>query len=155
MSSLGQENIKILRHKAFVYEKKKQYICKDLHSEFLAVPLSPGGFIFTEETNSLQTLFAGYGQTGSHAKRAGHDINYVALSGLLSMLGRKDQKPTPPINLLADFAGGGMTCALGILLALFERSKSGKGQIVDSSMVSVCLDNLHNFKTDGICKGLF
>ncbi|KAL9987370.1 hypothetical protein ACROYT_G001664 [Oculina patagonica] len=77
----------------------------------------------------------GYGQTGCYAKKAGHDINYVSLSGLLSKLGRKDQKPTPPINLLADFAGGGLTCAFGILLALFERTKSGKGQVVDSSMV--------------------
>ena len=71
------------------------------------------------------------------------------------MLGRKDQKPTPPINLLADFAGGGMTCALGILLALFERNKSGKGQVVDTSMVSVYLVNLHNFKTDERCNGFF
>ena len=80
-------------------------------------------------------MVEGYGQTGSHALKAGHDINYVALSGLLSKLGRKNEKPTPPINLLADFAGGGMTCVLGILLALFERTKSGKGQVVDVSMV--------------------
>jgi len=55
---------------------------------------------------------------------------------LLSKLGRKDEKPTAPINLLADFGGGGLTCAFGILLALFERTRSGNGQVVDSSMVN-------------------
>lgn len=58
------------------------------------------------------------------------------MSGLLSKLGRKDQKPTPPINLLADFAGGGLTCAFGILIALFERTRSGRGQVIDASMVN-------------------
>ncbi|CAH3167491.1 unnamed protein product [Pocillopora meandrina] len=74
-------------------------------------------------------------RTGCHTKRAGHDINYVSQTGLLSKLGRKDEKPTAPINLLADFAGGGLSCAFGILLALFERSQSGEGQVVDASMV--------------------
>ena len=91
----------------------------------------------TELQNYLQ--FKGYGQTGCHAKRAGHDINYVSQTGLLSKLGRKNEKPTAPINLLADFAGGGLSCAFGILLALFERSQSGEGQVVDTSMVKCCL----------------
>ena len=65
----------------------------------------------------------------------GHDINYLAMSGVLSKLGRKDENPIAPVNLLADFAGGGLTCAMGIMAALFERSKSGKGQVIDSSMV--------------------
>ena len=65
----------------------------------------------------------------------GHDINYLAISGILSRLGRKTENPTAPINLLADFAGGGLTCAMGIMAALLERSQSGKGQVVDSSMV--------------------
>ena len=69
------------------------------------------------------------------AQKAGHDINYLALSGVLSMIGRKGEKPLFPINLLADFAGGSLTCVIGILLALFERSVSGKGQVVDCSMV--------------------
>lgn len=58
-------------------------------------------------------------------------------SGLLSRLGRSGEKPCAPLNLLADFAGGGLTCALGIVLALLERTKSGKGQVIDASMVSV------------------
>ena len=66
---------------------------------------------------------------------SGHDINYLAMSGVLSRLGRKHDNPTSPINLLADFAGGGMTCALGIVAALLERTQSGKGQVIDASMV--------------------
>lgn len=67
---------------------------------------------------------------------AGHDINYIALSGLLSMLGPHGGPPQPPINLLGDFAGGSLVCLLGILMALLERSRSGKGQIVEADMVT-------------------
>lgn len=81
--------------------------------------------------------FAGFGQLGLMNHRAGHDINYVGLSGILSMLGRCDDKPIAPLNLLADFAGGGLTCAFGIVTALFERTKSDRGQVVDASMVLV------------------
>lgn len=63
------------------------------------------------------------------------DINYVAVSGLLSMFGRKGEKPFPPVNLAADFAGGGLMCAFGICVALLERHRSGKGQVVDCAMV--------------------
>ena len=77
----------------------------------------------------------GWGQTGEFASMAGHDINYIALSGALSLFRRKGERPLPPANLLGDFAGGGMLCAMGILLALFERSRSGKGQIIDSAML--------------------
>ncbi|XP_023816668.1 alpha-methylacyl-CoA racemase [Oryzias latipes] len=83
----------------------------------------------------IYARLTGYGQSGCFASAAGHDINYVAMSGLLSRLGRSGDKPYAPLNLLADFAGGGLTCALGIVLALFERTKSGKGQIIDASMV--------------------
>ncbi|KAJ7773194.1 CoA-transferase family III domain-containing protein [Mycena metata] len=78
----------------------------------------------------------GFPRTGPHKDMAGHDINYLALSGVLSMLPGSAEKPSFPINLLADFAGGGLTCALGILLALIERGKSGRGQVVDTDMVS-------------------
>ncbi|KAJ8919705.1 hypothetical protein NQ315_006233 [Exocentrus adspersus] len=76
----------------------------------------------------------GYGQTGCYSTNAGHDINYLALSGLLSLFGRQHENPIAPTNLVADFGGGGLMCALGILLALLERSTSGLGQVVDSSM---------------------
>jgi len=77
----------------------------------------------------------GFGQTGSYANMAGHDINYIALSGALSTIGRKGEKPLAPINLLGDFAGGGMLCALGIAFALLERTRSGRGQVIDAAMV--------------------
>jgi alpha-methylacyl-CoA racemase len=77
----------------------------------------------------------GYGQTGPYASMAGHDIDYIAISGMLSTIGRRGERPVAPINLLGDFAGGGMLCALGIVLALVERARSGKGQVVDAAMV--------------------
>lgn len=83
----------------------------------------------------IYARLTGYGQSGEMYKKAGHDINYVALSGLLSMLGSKSSNPQPPINYAADFAGGGTLCALGIVMALFERTTSNMGQIIDSSMV--------------------
>jgi alpha-methylacyl-CoA racemase len=77
----------------------------------------------------------GWGQDSPLRDRAGHDINYIAVSGVLSALGRKGEKPYPPINLIGDFAGGGLLCAFGIVCALLERERSGKGQIVDAAMV--------------------
>lgn len=82
----------------------------------------------------IYARLTGFGQDGSYAKRAGHDINYLAISGVLSLF-CSNNRPVPPINMLADFAGGGMTCALGILMALIERNRSNKGQVVDVSMV--------------------
>jgi len=83
----------------------------------------------------IYARLTGWGQKGSYAAMAGHDINYIALSGALSLFRRKGECPLPPCNTLGDFAGGGMLCAMGILLALMERSRSGKGQIVDAAMV--------------------
>jgi alpha-methylacyl-CoA racemase len=83
----------------------------------------------------IYARLTGFGQKGPYADMAGHDVNYLALSGVLSMLGRKGETPCFPINLLADFAGGGLTCAFGIVLAVLERHKSGKGQVIDSAMM--------------------
>ena len=77
----------------------------------------------------------GFGQDGPLALVAGHDIDYIAMSGALWLLGRDGEKPTPPINLLGDFAGGGLMLALGIASAAFERSLSGIGQVIDAAMV--------------------
>ena len=76
----------------------------------------------------------GWGQTGSMASAAGHDINYISLSGALHAIGEKDRNPTPPLNLIGDFGGGGMLLAFGMAAALFEREQSGKGQVVDAAM---------------------
>ena len=77
----------------------------------------------------------GWGQDGPYAPMAGHDINYIALAGALHHFGRAGDKPTPPINLVGDFGGGGMLLAFGIASALVERATSGKGQVVDAAMV--------------------
>jgi len=69
------------------------------------------------------------------ADRAGHDIDYIALAGVLGAIGRAGEAPMPPINLLADFAGGGLACAFGVVCALLERERSGAGQVVDAAMI--------------------
>ena len=76
----------------------------------------------------------GWGQEGPLARAAGHDINYIALSGALHTIGRKGQKPVPPLNLVGDFGGGGMLLAFGMVCALYEARKSGLGQVVDAAM---------------------
>jgi len=77
----------------------------------------------------------GWGRTGPLADRPGHDINYLAVGGVLAHVGRAGQLPTPPLNLVADFGGGGMLLAFGVCAALVERSVSGRGQVVDAAMV--------------------
>jgi alpha-methylacyl-CoA racemase len=77
----------------------------------------------------------GWGQTGPWSGAAGHDLNYIALAGPLSAIGRRGSPPPPPLNLVGDFGGGGMLLALGILAALLERHTSGAGQVVDAAMV--------------------
>lgn len=77
----------------------------------------------------------GFGQDGPLAHAAGHDIDYIALSGALHMIGYEGQPPTMPINLLGDFAGGGLVLALGIVSAVVERAVSGRGQVIDAAMV--------------------
>ena len=77
----------------------------------------------------------GFRRDGKYKDMAGHDINYLAVSGILSQLGRKGAPPYAPANLLADFAGGGLMCVVGILLALVQRGKSGEGQVVEANMV--------------------
>ncbi|XP_025243594.1 alpha-methylacyl-CoA racemase isoform X1 [Theropithecus gelada] len=83
----------------------------------------------------IYARLTGFGQSGSFSRLAGHDINYLALSGVLSKIGRNGENPYAPLNLLADFAGGGLMCVLGIMMALFERTRSGKGQVIDANMV--------------------
>ena len=76
----------------------------------------------------------GWGQTGTLAKAAGHDINYISLTAALHSIGQPDGPPVPPLNLVGDFGGGGMLLAFGVVAALFERAQSGQGQVVDAAM---------------------
>jgi alpha-methylacyl-CoA racemase len=77
----------------------------------------------------------GWGQDGPLAARAGHDLNYIALAGVLHAFGRRGEPPVPPLNLIGDFGGGGMLLGFGIACALLEAGRSGKGQVVDAAMV--------------------
>jgi alpha-methylacyl-CoA racemase len=77
----------------------------------------------------------GWGQEGPLAPRAGHDLNYIALSGALYHSGRRDQPPTPALNLTGDFGGGGMLLAYGVVCGLLEAARSGEGQVVDAAMI--------------------
>jgi alpha-methylacyl-CoA racemase len=77
----------------------------------------------------------GWGQEGPLAPRAGHDINYIALSGILNAIGRRGAAPVPPLNLIGDFGGGGMLLGFGVVCALLEAQRSGRGQVIDAAMV--------------------
>jgi alpha-methylacyl-CoA racemase len=95
----------------------------------------------------------GWGQDGPLARSAGHDINYIGLAGALEPIGRAGERPVPPLNLLGDFGGGGMLLAMGVLAALVERSVSGRGQVVDASMVegsALLTAGMHGLKNIGL-----
>ncbi|GAA5013141.1 CaiB/BaiF CoA-transferase family protein [Actinopolymorpha pittospori] len=98
----------------------------------------------------------GWGQDGPLAATAGHDLDYLAVSGALAPIGPAGGPPTPPINYVADFAGGGMLAVLGILAALWERERSGHGQVVDAAMVegaALLSTHLHSLIGRGIWNG--
>ncbi|XP_076102899.1 alpha-methylacyl-CoA racemase-like [Mytilus galloprovincialis] len=162
LSDFGANVIRIDRTKSFAdtdcMGRGKQSIAIDLKqkeglnivhkmcskADVLIEPFRPGVMerlglgadkLLADNPRLVYARINGFGQKGPLAKKAGHDINYISMSGLLSYLGKKGEPPLHPVNLLADFAGGGLTCALGIVMALYERNISGKGQVVDNSMV--------------------
>ena len=81
----------------------------------------------------------GFGQDGPLAQRAGHDLTYLAYSGILHSIGLKDSRPVAPLNLIGDYGGGTMFLIAGVLAALLERATSGKGQVVDAAMIDGAL----------------
>jgi alpha-methylacyl-CoA racemase len=90
---------------------------------------------FARNPKLVYGRMTGWGQDGPLAPRAGHDINYIGFSGALHAIGRKDAKPTVPLNLVGDFGGGSMFLVCGVLAALLEAARSGRGQVVDAAMV--------------------
>jgi alpha-methylacyl-CoA racemase len=95
----------------------------------------------------------GWGQDGPNAQLPGHDINYLALSGTLSAIGRQGGAPVPPLNLVADFGGGGLLVAFGVVCALLEASRSGQGQVIDAAMVdgaALLATMIHGFRASGL-----
>jgi alpha-methylacyl-CoA racemase len=98
----------------------------------------------------------GWGQDGPMAPTAGHDINYIGIAGALEPVGRAGERPVPPLNLVGDFGGGGLLLAMGVLAALFERGRSGRGQVVDASMVdgaALLTTHLHGLRAAGLWGG--
>ena len=95
----------------------------------------------------------GWGQTGPYAPHAGHDINYIALAGALAHFGRAGEKPTPPINMVGDFGGGGMMLAFGMVSALLNVARGGEGQVIDAAMTdgtAVLMAMIHGMANQGI-----
>jgi alpha-methylacyl-CoA racemase len=95
----------------------------------------------------------GWGQSGPYAPYAGHDINYIALAGALAHFGRAGGKPTPPINLVGDFGGGGMMLAFGMVAALLNVARGGEGQVIDAAMTdgtAVLMSMMHGMKAMGV-----
>jgi alpha-methylacyl-CoA racemase len=90
---------------------------------------------FARHPKLVYGRMTGWGQTGPLAARAGHDLNYIALSGVLSGIGRAGETPVPPLNLVGDYGGGGMLLALGVVAALLNVQRGGAGQVVDAAMI--------------------
>ncbi|OQO14133.1 hypothetical protein B0A48_01009 [Cryoendolithus antarcticus] len=97
--------------------------------------LDPESVLLKLNPRLVIARMTGFRRDGKYKDMAGHDINYIAVSGVLSMLGRTNEKPYAPGNIVGDFAGGGAVCFMGILLALMSRERTGRGQVVEANMV--------------------
>ena len=109
--------------------------------------------MLTENPRLVYGRMTGWGQTGPYAQAAGHDINYIALAGALHTYGRAGEKPTPPINMVGDFGGGGMMLAFGMVSALLHAQKTGVGQVIDAAMTdgaAVLMSMIWGFRANGI-----
>ncbi|GAN05334.1 alpha-methylacyl-CoA racemase isoform X1 [Mucor ambiguus] len=162
MADFGANVVRIDRSQGFnadVLTRNKRSIALDLKNpvaiktllelfksaDVLLDPFRPGvmeklglgpDVLLKKNPRLIYARLSGFGQHGPHSQIAGHDINYLAISGALNMIGRQGETPFFPVNILADFAGGGLMCVMGILMALMERSKSGKGQIIDANLTA-------------------
>lgn len=91
--------------------------------------------VLNQNPRLIYARMTGWGQAGPRAASAGHDINYIAISGMLETMGDADRPPAPPLNFVGDYGGGSMFLATGILAALYERGRSGQGQVIDAAIV--------------------
>eukprot|EP01134_Creolimax_fragrantissima_P006707 CFRG6707T1 len=183
LQDFGADVIRVDRRELPLFEDRlargKKSVCLDLKnplavdafrkltitSDIILDPYRPGVMeknglgpdeLFALNSKLIYARLTGYGQTGPMKKIGGHDINYCSISGMLSTMGRAGEPPTPPGNLAADFAGGSMIGVTGIMMALFERTKSGKGQVVDISMtegLSYVGSCLHSMRSLGVWNG--
>jgi len=127
-------------------EGRAQAIDAVAHADVLIEGLRPGvmerlGFgpddMLARNPRLVYGRMTGWGQEGPLAKAAGHDINYIALTGALAAMTGGERQPIPPLNLVGDFGGGSMFLVMGILAALYERERSGKGQVVDAAITEL------------------
>jgi len=123
---------------------KAQVLAAAAHADVLIEGFRPGVMerlglgpeeLLSANPRLIYARMTGWGQDGPLAQAAGHDINYIAITGALSAVGKAGETATPPQNLVGDFGGGSMYCAFGIMAALYERETSGKGQVVDAAIV--------------------
>jgi crotonobetainyl-CoA:carnitine CoA-transferase CaiB-like acyl-CoA transferase len=127
-SDVGKQiYLKLVQDADVIVEEFRPGVAKRLGIDYETLSASNPKLVYCAVT--------GFGQTGPFKDYVGHDLNYIATSGALSMIGRKDQPPTIPLNLLADYAGGGMHAAIGVLAALLARHQTGRGQYVDIAML--------------------
>ncbi|ORY92378.1 CoA-transferase family III domain-containing protein [Syncephalastrum racemosum] len=162
LADFGADVIRIDRPKAMstdVLARNKRSIAFDLKNpaaiatvrqllkkaDVLLDPFRPGileklglgpDVLLKDNPRLIIARLSGFGQSGPASLAAGHDINYLSVAGVLGMIGRRGEAPFFPMNVLADFAGGGLMCVMGILMALMERTRSGKGQVVDANLTS-------------------
>ncbi len=104
-------------------------------------------------TKLVYGRITGWGQDGPLANTAGHDLNYIALSGALHLIGREGEKPVPPLNLIGDFGGGGMLLAFGMVCALLHAQRTGLGQVIDAAMIdgtNALMAMFHGFRAMGL-----
>ena len=109
--------------------------------------------LLAENPRLVYGRMTGWGQTGPYAPYAGHDINYIALAGALAHFGRAGGKPTPPINMVGDFGGGGMMLAFGMVAALLHVARGGTGQVIDAAMTdgtAIMMGMMHGMKNMGV-----
>jgi alpha-methylacyl-CoA racemase len=117
--------------------------------------LCPSTVMLAINPRLIIARMTGFRRDGKYSQMAGHDINYIAVSGVLNMLGRKGEKPYAPGNIVGDFAGGGAVCFMGILLALLARDRTGRGQVVEANMVdgSSAMATMPRLATKGLVWG--